>query len=471
MRVYERMRILYDIYEVAEKISELAQTTSTTEKQCLLRRNAGIPGFKEVLKHLYNPYVTTGIKRAKLDNVTFVSESCTYVPTGQITLEDVLKYFSCTRTGDYADVNYATAFIAQVDDDANAAWLAEGIVTKDLQCGVSATTLNKVYGAGFIPIVGIMRGKQAPDSFQGVYIATEKIDGNRRLFFHYADGSVAAFTRSGKPDYGLTEIFADIEKLPKGYMYDCECVAEGTFADNIALRQATASALNRASASKTGVHALCFDMVSIEQYNTGCSLDIAIKRKAKLAATFGDEESFQKLIKSGNLITKAEYAYEYAEPLGRDLRHINALPVLGIVYNAPGARKLAMPIWEVSGEGLMLVDILSNYVVSSTPKKEWLKIKATLECVAKVIDVYEGTNANEGKLGGVNIAFLGPDSKAHYCKVGSGFSKQERELFYWEPQRIIGKIIEVDHFGFSQAQGQDSYSLNCPIFKRVQGAE
>ena len=70
-------------------------------------------------------------------------------------------------------------------------------------------------------------------------------------------------------------------------MYDTECIAVGDYADSIALRQASASVLN-SRGRRTGVKALCFDMLTQEEYDAGVSKMGALGRKALLAATFGD---------------------------------------------------------------------------------------------------------------------------------------------------------------------------------------
>lgn len=446
---------MMDLAKIAYVLQELSETSSTTQRTAILRKNASVEGFKDVLKHLYNPYITTGIKQAKLDSVLPMRSR-----SEELTPEEVLEYFSTTRTGSAADVAYAVDFIEQYDDPI-VRWLATGIITKDLQCGVSTTTLNKVYGTGFIPKIGIMRGRLAPDTFKGKYIATEKIDGNRRLFFNFED-HVETYTRSGRRDTGLQEIEQEIAaKLPKNFMYDCECIALGDFADNIALRQATASILNSGADNKTGIKALCFDMVEIPAYNCGEYLTAAVYRKAMLASLFNDITGLAKLEKLANI------GGCHAPPV--TCQHITALPILGIVTNETEAKQLAEPIWQSGGEGVMLVDAMSSYVVSATPKKEWLKIKATMETIGKVVDTYEGTGTFVGMLGGVTVAFLGPDKKCYFCNVGSGFTQAERYAYLAHPEKIIGKIIEIDCFGFSQSQGKEGYSLNCPVFKRIRG--
>lgn len=451
-----------DFEKIADILEEISMTSSVREREAILRRNAKVEGFKELLQYLYNPYITTGLKRAKLNRAATMS----VIDRARFTPEAVINYFSKGATGSNADAEYANGFISQYKDP-TLAWLAEGLMTKDFQCGVSTTTLNNVFGAGFIPKIGIMRGRLAPEHFTGAYIATEKIDGNRRLFFNFGT-HVETYTRSGHRDTGLKEIEQEIaEKLPANFMYDCECVALGDFVDNIALRQATASILNSGSQNKTGVKALCFDMVEIPAYNRGAYTVAAIYRKAMLANLFGDYTGAITLSGLAADALNGECLMDSRTPV--QCKHIAALPILGIVRNEQEAQQLAGPIWKSGGEGLMLVDYKSSYVVSATPKKEWLKIKATVEWLGKVIDVYEGTGNFTGMLGGVTVGFLGPDKKLYTCNVGSGFTQAERCTYLTNPEKIIGKIIEIDCFGFSQAQGSTGYSLNCPIFKRIRG--
>lgn len=79
---------------------------------------------------------------------------------------------------------------------------------------------------------------------------------------------------------------------------------------------------------------------------------------------------------------------------------------------------------EKGYEGLILKQDSSVY-----------KVKPTETYDVKVLDIYEGlTGDNIGKMGGVIT---------HMGKVGGGWSKDERELYWKYPEEIIGKIIEV----------------------------
>lgn len=450
-----------DFMEVALALNDLCSTSSTLIKQRLLVKYGDeVDGFKEVLKFIYDPYFTTGLKQAKLDSAGVVSPA--------YTAKEIMEYLREHNTGTTYDAACANGFI-YVSDDCIWQWAATGLVTKDLQIGVSVTTLNKVYGKDFIPKIGIMRGMLCPKDAVGEFIASEKIDGNRRLIFTFPEGP-KAFTRSGKPDYGLVEILEEAKQLPVGYMFDTECVAMGKFADNIALRQASASILNRgAKSQKTGVMALCFDMLPIEEYNEGQSAFMALARKAMLAKVLGDRKSVRDLVlqypKHATVLNALVATFDEV-----NLEHIKPLPVIGFPTTYDEAFNMAKPIWDTGGEGLMLVAAKSSYVVSPNPRKTLLKIKATQEFVCRCVDIVEGTGKYVGMLGAIVVAYEASDGKTYSVSVGSGFTDWQRAEYWPYDENIVGKMVEIESFGES-VNAQGTYSLNCPIFKRIVGDE
>lgn len=456
-----------EFQEVADALAEIQATGSTLAKQTLLRKYAAaIPGFKDVLKYIYDPYFVTGLKQAKLDRA-----DC-YM--GTVTVEEIMAYLKANHTGMDVDAAYANAFIFD-NADPNWQWAATGLVTKDLQIGVSVTTLNAVFGSDFIPRIGIMRGMLCPTDWHGYGIVTEKIDGNRRLFFNEEDG-VRTYTRSGKPDKGLDEIEAEIwAHLPRGFVYDCECIADGSYGDSIELRQASASVLNRRNQKRTGVKALCFDMLPIDQYCEGRSKLNALARKTMLAAVSGDAESVNKLVDFATLMDIEHHlslrnpvyqlGQKYFNALNASLKHFKALPILAIATNYDEGVAVAKRIWDVKGEGVMLVEWQSPYEVNPNPRKTLLKIKMLKEYVAKCIGVYEGDNKYTGMLGGITVEWDGA-----VFGVGTGFTDYDRRFLWEHPEQIIGKQVELESFGESTNK-QGGRALNCPVFKRIVGAE
>lgn len=451
---------MIDLDEIADALFDIQQNGSTLYKEYKLKEYAEVEGFKEILKFIFDPYFTTGLKIKKLEKAWTVPEG------SGMTVEGFMEYLEENTTGTDRDAAVANGFIYSYMDEVTQ-WLAQAIATKDLQIGVSVTTLNKVYGKGFIPKIGIMRGMLCPDDASGIFIATEKIDGNRRLIFNTPAG-VRIYTRSGKPDFGLVEIMEQAKMLPVNYVYDSECVAIGEFEDSIALRQASASILNRGG-ERRGVKALVFDMIHTDDYDAGRSKMNAVGRKAMLATTLSDEAS---------CMVMHEYFMDHDMPLVANsinamqgssrfrmvkLPNIEALPILGIVHNKPEALELTKPIWDTGGEGIMLVAHNSAYEVSPNPRKTLLKIKATQEFVCTCTGTFEGTNKYEGMMGGIYV-----DYKGHEVGCGSGFTDQQRAYYWDNPFAIIGKKIEIDSFGESRNK-QGELSLNCAIFKRIVG--
>lgn len=448
--------------KIANCLNQIANTNSTLEKEFLLKKYENIDGFKQVLEFIYNPYFTTGLKSRKLDKASRITQD--------VTAEEIMEYLKRNSTGTDYDAMVANAFIwsPEMEDEDIWLWAATGLVTKDLQIGVSITTLNKVYGKGFIPKIGIMRGMLCPTDIRGNYIATEKIDGNRRLIITKPTG-IEIYTRSGKRDYGLFEIEEQAKSLPVGYVFDTECIAVGDFRDNIELRQASASLLN-SRGKRTGVKALCFDIIPLAEYNEGQSKYGALVRKAILATIFSDFSSVVMLcdwLKENSPITAEVLEKLVLSYKSIKLPNIISLPILGIVHNYSEALELAQPIWETGGEGIMLVEWRSPYEVNPNPRKTLLKVKATKEFTLLCTDIYEGDNKYQGMLGAIEVEYQRPGDPYYYSvKVGSGFPDYLRQEYWEHPEKIIGHYVEIDSFGESR-NAQGIYSLNCPIFKRV----
>jgi DNA ligase-1 len=58
--------------------------------------------------------------------------------------------------------------------------------------------------------------------------------------------------------------------------------------------------------------------------------------------------------------------------------------------------------------------------------------------------------------------------KGYIVRVGSGFSIEQRKEFYQDPNKILGKIIEVQYF--EETKNQDGgLSLRFPTFKYLYG--
>jgi len=104
--------------------------------------------------------------------------------------------------------------------------------------------------------------------------------------------------------------------------------------------------------------------------------------------------------------------------------------------------------------------------------KDLLKVKKFFDDEYEVIDtemgpfryVKNGAECEETMLSCVTIKH-----KDHLVRVGSGFTIEQRQEFYQNPNKILGKIITVQYF--EETKNQDGgISLRFPTFKILHGA-
>ena len=142
----------------------------------------------------------------------------------------------------------------------------------------------------------------------------------------------------------------------------------------------------------------------------------------------------------------------------RQLRYIKAVPILGFVNCLADVEPIVADIWARGGEGVMLNVADAPYEIKRS--KYLLKMKHTEEYTLKVIDMIEGTGKYEGMLGALIVDYNGQK-----LGIGSGFTDDQRLVIWQNPDKYLGKYVEIDTFGESTNK-QGTKSLNCPIFKR-----
>lgn len=437
--------------EVAKVIDLIGRTSSTNDKLYLLKKNENVPGLKEILKFIYNPYCKTGISDKKLAKALELRSE----PTLYVRSNEAISYFKTHTTGSDADLLFAANFILSTPVEAR--WLAIAIVTQDLKIGVTATSLNKVYGKDFIPKIGCMLGTLygdvGPQKTKWPCIVTEKLDGIRRIIVK-ENGVVRCYSRSGHEDTGLIEIIEEAKYLPDNMVYDGELLAKGSFKDSIALRQATNSIAN-SSGNKTGLTFNVFDMIPVDEFMAGVSKWSALDRKIRLAATLRDE--------SVGLLTDDVWKAICCYGVELEFEHIKPVPILGLVKNISEVEPIVAKIWARGGEGVMLNTVTGKYEIKRS--KELLKVKHTEEHVLTIVDMIEGTGKFEDMLGSLVVEY-----KGNKLGVGSGFTDQQRKYIWDNYSAYIGAQVEIETFGESK-NVLGEVSLNCPIFKRFVGEE
>lgn len=445
--------------EVAQIIKLVGQTSGYNDKLAILKKYGSTPGLKEVLRFIYNPYCKTGISDAKLAKAGGLMNA-DYIR--EIEWREAIQYFSTHQTGSDSDLVFARAFITYTNHayGADAMRLACAMVTQNLKIGITATSLNNVYGKDFIPKTGCMLGTLFDDvpahKIKWPCVVTEKLDGIRRILVK-ENGVCRFYSRSGHEDTGLVEIMEEAKLLPDNHVYDGELLAAGNFKDCIAQRQATNSIAN-SKGIKTGLTFNIFDMLPVDEFYAGCSKMGAVNRKIILGATLMDE-SIQLIDENWNYRI-------IAFGLHQDLQFIKPVPILGLVKSLDMVTPIVEQIWARGGEGVMLNTADGLYEIKRS--KCLLKVKHTEEHILPVVDMVEGTGKYEDAMGALVVLYTNKRGEKSYLGVGSGFTDDQRRDIWDNPEKYIGRKVEIETFGEStNAAGMTS--LNCPIFKRFVG--
>ncbi len=435
--------------DTARILLEIKNTSSTTEKQQILRQNGGNRICREILKFIYNPYFRTCISDAKLDKAPLYNQD----PISQDPL-DMIAYLVEHPTGDMETCGIANTWMHRLETPEER-WLARGMITQNLQIGVSVTTLNNVFGAEFIPKISCMLGTpldKVPESRQRwPYIVTEKLDGIRRIMVKQG-GQVKFYSRSGHLDEGLVELEREAQHLPDNYVYDGELLAKGEYVDSIAQRQATNSIANR-KGTRVGLTFNIFDMVPAAEFLAHRATPSCLKRKAMLAGVLHDP--------TGMLLYENPQDFSYMLATyddGYEYNMIRPVPILTLAHSMEDIEPVVSKLWAEGKEGVMLNDPKAIYESKRT--KTLIKMKKVITYTLRVEGFVEGTNKYEGMLGSLLTMY-----KDNYLQVGSGFTDMQRWEIWENQDKYMGSLFEVESFGESTNK-QGLTSLNCPIFKR-----
>ena len=410
---------------------KITGTTSRLEKEAILKSYQYNDAVKEILQFLFNPFIVTGISKRKLTKtVPDVKQKCA-------NLHELLHYFQNHNTGRDEDIAVLKQFTAQLNDVQ--AELVHGLIKKDLTLGANEKTLNKVFGANFIPSFDVMLAEKYAENTSFVagkrFIITEKFDGVRCMLIFNDVGEPTFFSRAGKSFDDMVELAEEVRNLSPDMVYDGELLldADKTI-DSADLYRMTVKVTN-SDGTKKGLIYNIFDCLPKTDLLKGGSAIPCETRKTLLS------EQLRKL----------------------QLPHLKEVPMLYVGEDTVKIDTICDEYTNMGREGIMVNIADAPYECKRT--KNLLKVKRFNAADVRVLDWEEGSGANHGKLGAVIVEFIAPDHKKYTCKVGSGFEKEEREEFFAHPERIVGHIIEIGYFELSQNQNDDGYSLRFPTFK------
>ena len=411
-------------------VDELRASNSRLHKEAVLKAYEYNDDIKRIVKFIFNPYVVTGISKKKFYR-KLVYLSNTVLPD----IWAVMDYLTEHNHGSDQDISNIQEFCIGNKGYED---IIYAIVCKDLTVGVTATTINKIWGKGFIPTFDVMLAekyfddpaKYLPEGTQ--FILTEKLDGVRCALLFDENKEPHFFSRNGKEIMDLVDLAKEAKQLDPNYVYDGELLAN-TVGHSKDVYRDTMSIVGSDNV-KTGVLYNVFDKILREDFEAGYSSRPTIDRKNDL-----EQE-----------LTTDKFTW------------IRKVPMLYIGDNQE--RILEYLNWAkgLGKEGVMINWATGPYECKRSRKL--LKVKSFNETEAYVEELVEGTGRNAGRLGAIIIKFKDKDGRYHSCNCGSGFSDKERDLYWAQPELIKNKVVEVSYFEVSNNQTDDSLSLRFPTW-------
>lgn len=322
------------------------------------------------------------------------------------------------------------------------------ILIKDLRCGVSEKTINKVLKGRFsgiqnIPVFSCMLahdGANHEKKIKGVKLLEPKLDGVRCLtVVNYENRTVTQFTRNGKELENFSHITDSlsgiIDILGRSYVLDGEVVSH-SFQD--LMKQVH----RKSDVQAQDARLMLFDIIPLTEFRAGQSV-LGQRRRTNLLRSF--EKAFAK---TGCVDVIPQIEVDLNSFVGElQFKEFNRKAI------------------EQGFEGILVKDPDAPYECKRSTN--WLKQKPFIEVSLEVTQLEEGTGRNMGKLGAL-VCSGQDDGKRITVNVGSGFSDDDRDRFWSDGDAVIGQIVEVRADAVTQNQ-DGSYSLRFPRFLRFRG--
>ena len=310
------------------------------------------------------------------------------------------------------------------------------ILLKDLKCGVSEKTINKMGKAiGFeIPRFHCMLASNGENNkhMKGDCLIEYKYDGVRAITI-VNNGKATIYSRNGKVYSNFPHIEEALSQPEfEGMVFDGEIMS-----DNFT---SLMKQVHRKEGAQTqDAYLALFDMISLEEFNAGVSIDGCYDRKLNM------EDSLFGLLP--DCIRLVDYEFINLEQEYDVFMQINKEAI------------------ENGYEGIMVKPVDGLYECKRS--NAWFKIKPFIEVTLSVESIEEGQGKFEGTTGA--LVCEGHDEGVDIkVNVGGGLTDKIRDSIWKNQDAVLGQLVEVRADSISQNQ-DGTYSLRFPRFKTFRG--
>ena len=407
------------IYTVIE---QLASDNSRLAKEAILKKNATNELLKRVFKLALNPFVQFYIRKIpSYDTAKDVNHKSL-----QEALDNLSVLSDRVMTG-HAAINHLQFILGSLSkEDAK---IIERIIAKDMRCGVSEATINKIW-PGTIPSYPVMLAsgydQKLVDKIKFPAYVQLKLDGMR--FNAIVKGEVVEYrSRNGK-ELTIPNKTFDLPFITMAKFYGVDMVFDGELlvvnAAGKPVNRQTGNGILSKSIKGTmseqeadSVRATLWDAITFEKFSEGIETEPYSVRMAKLSNAISDMR--------GQKGQKGQVGH-YIDLVWN--KQVNDIAT---------AQKIFEKFLAEGQEGTILKS--KDGIWEDKRSKTQIKFKGELECELKVVDWEEGTGKNVGRLGA--LVCESSDGVIR-VNVGSGYSDEQRDEY---TKKVIGKIVTVKY--------------------------
>ena len=423
-------------------IAKLEADNSRLGKEAILKSayEEGLPEFFEGLTMALDPLVTFGVKQVPTKDEVISAQGCEWKIFKELANKLIARELTGHAARDAINLVMSSATAEQWNG-----WYRR-ILIKDLRCGVSEKTVNKV-APGTVPVFTCPLAHDSANhekKMVGKKQIEIKLDGVRVITIIRGD-KVEMFSRNGKQFHNFGHIISEIEEVIKQKPAPYDLVLDGEVMS--ANFQDLMKQVHRKDGKQSDDAVLhLFDMCPLADFQKGIWDKTQSFRSQAVKAWVEQNESI--------------------------LKHVQALEWEEVDLSTPEGQERFVELNKaaVDGgyEGVMIKDINAPYECKRT--HAWLKAKPFIEITLKVVAVEEGTGRNEGRLGAIIVE--GEDDGYNYrLNCGSGFTDSQRDEYWTERASLIGQLVEIRADARTKSQDSETYSLRFPRFKTFRGFE
>lgn len=422
----------YPLEELFTLTNELKEMSGRIEKESFIKQHKDNTDLKLFYYYTLDSLLVYGLQSTKLKKALTKIQQGKAEPIATIPdIFTIFEYLKVNNTGKDIDALITANFINNQPTRYHQ-WLIESI-TKTFKMGVTAKTVNKALGEDWIFNFDVMLAHpfdKYADKIKGqtMYV-TEKLDGIRSLWVK-ENGKIKGFSRQGKPLIGYDHIEKELMSLhADNVVFDGELLVTNSddYKDREVMQQTNSIASSKGDKSQLQLH--LYDIVDLEGFKKG-------KSKHK----YGERRELLNLLDMG------------------DLCNVKILPVLYVGTDLDKVMSILSEVEKEGKEGLM-INLDGYYTL--TRSNQILKLKTFNSFDEKVLDVFSGEGKYKDMLGGIITSY-----KGYELRVGSGFTDEQRKLYWANPELIVGKIAEIQYFRESSNK-QGGLSVSFPVFVTI----